>query len=63
MLQSLFARTAGAGCQAGPIAPRHRLKDFTTYAVAEQIIDRLSDNGFPVEHVRIARTGLLRAAS
>lgn len=39
-------------------APQHVLGEFPTYAGAEQVVDRLSDNGFPVEHVRIVGNGL-----
>jgi hypothetical protein len=35
-----------------------RLGEFTTYAEAERMVDRLSDAGFPVERVRIVGTGL-----
>lgn len=41
-----------------PTAPQHLLGEFPTYAGAEQVVDRLSDNGFPVEHARIVGTGL-----
>ncbi|MBA3744610.1 general stress protein [Sporichthya sp.] len=34
------------------------LGEFPTYAGAEEVIDRLSDNGFPVEHSRIVGNGL-----
>jgi heat induced stress protein YflT len=33
--------------------PQHLLGEFPTYAGAEQLVDRLSDSGFPVEHTRI----------
>ncbi|UQU62711.1 hypothetical protein COUCH_27235 [Couchioplanes caeruleus] len=36
----------------------HRLGEFTTYAEAERMVDRLSDARFPVERVRIVGTGL-----
>lgn len=36
----------------------HALGEFSTYREAEQIVDRLSDAGFPVERVRIVGTGL-----
>ena len=29
------------------------LKSFSTYAEAQRLVDRMSDEGFPVEHVRI----------
>ena len=38
--------------------PQHLLGQFPTYAGAERVVDKLSDNGFPVEHVRIVGNGL-----
>ena len=38
--------------------PQHLLATFPTYAGAEQLVDKLSDSGFPVEHVRIVGNGL-----
>lgn len=32
---------------------QHLLASFPTYTGAEQVVDRLSDSGFPVEHSRI----------
>lgn len=58
MLQPLFTGTVGAGRQPASTAPQHRLGEFPTYAGAERVVDRLSDNGFPVEHVRIIGRGL-----
>ncbi|MGX5359269.1 general stress protein [Kocuria sp. KH4] len=34
------------------------LRTVPTYAEAQQIVDALSDAGFPVEHVRVVGTGL-----
>lgn len=34
------------------------LRTVPTYAEAQQIVDALSDEGFPVEHVRVVGTGL-----
>ncbi|MGQ1838856.1 general stress protein [Kocuria turfanensis] len=34
------------------------LRTVPTYAEAQQIVDSLSDAGFPVEHVRVVGTGL-----
>lgn len=31
---------------------------FDTYAAAQKLVDRMSDGGFPVEHVRIVGDGL-----
>lgn len=42
----------------GPQGPQHLLGEFPTYVGAEQLVDRLSDKGFPVEQVRIVGTGL-----
>ena len=41
-----------------PTVPQHVLGTFPTYAGAEALVDRLSDRGFPVEHVRIVGNGL-----
>lgn len=43
-----------------PVAPAasHVLREFATYDEAQRLVDRLSDDGFPVEHVRIVGTGL-----
>lgn len=38
--------------------PQHLLGQFPTYAGAERVVDKLSDSGFPVEHVRIVGNGL-----
>jgi len=38
--------------------PQHLLGEFPTYVGAEQVVDRLSDNGFPVVHTRIVGNGL-----
>ncbi|MCX5046397.1 hypothetical protein OG921_24805 [Aldersonia sp. NBC_00410] len=35
-----------------------KLHEYNTYAAAQRLVDRLSDYGFPVEHVRIVGTGL-----
>ena len=34
------------------------LREFGSYEEAQQLVDRLSDTGFPVEQVRIVGTGL-----
>jgi hypothetical protein len=39
-------------------AHAYRLGEFASYREAEQVVDRLSDVGFPVERVRIVGTGL-----
>jgi hypothetical protein len=39
-------------------APQHLLAQFPTYPGAERMVDKLSDRGFPVEHVRIVGNGL-----
>jgi hypothetical protein len=33
--------------------PQYLLGSFGTYAQAQRLVDRMSDDGFPVEHVRI----------
>src|SRR4051794_17670308 len=38
--------------------PQHLLGEFPTYTGAEQLVDKLSDAGFPVEHTRIVGNGL-----
>ncbi|HSP36176.1 MAG TPA: general stress protein [Frankiaceae bacterium] len=38
--------------------PQHLLGSFPTYAGAEQLVERLSERGFPVEHSRIVGNGL-----
>jgi uncharacterized membrane protein len=37
----------------GTSGPQQRLATFSDYAGAQQLVDRMSDEGFPVEHVRI----------
>lgn len=39
-------------------APQHLLGEFATYEAAERVVDKLSDNGFPVERCSIVGTGL-----
>lgn len=34
------------------------LREYNTYTEAERLVDRLSDSGFPVQHVRIVGDGL-----
>lgn len=46
--------TLPAAAPAGPQV----LREFTTYDEAQHLVDRLSDAGFPVEHVRIVGTGI-----
>jgi hypothetical protein len=36
-----------------PAEDQRLLKSFSNYAEAQQLVDRMSDGGFPVEHVRI----------
>lgn len=38
--------------------PRQPLATFTDYADAQRLVDRLSDGGFPVEHVSIVGSDL-----
>lgn len=37
---------------------RRRLASFADYADAQQLVDRMSDGGFPVEHVSIVGDGV-----
>ena len=39
--------------RAAPAEDQRLLKSFSNYAEAQQLVDRMSDGGFPVEHVRI----------
>ncbi|MGQ0843444.1 MAG: general stress protein [Sporichthyaceae bacterium] len=39
-------------------SPHRLLGEFETYAGAEHVVDRLSDDGFPVEHSRIVGNNL-----
>ena len=41
-----------------PTTTRRTVASFTSYAAAEQAVDKLSDRGFPVEHAAIIGTGL-----
>ncbi|MDA2894426.1 hypothetical protein PDG61_26200 [Mycolicibacterium sp. BiH015] len=34
------------------------LREYKSYADAQRLVDRLSDNGFPVQHIRIVGEGL-----
>jgi hypothetical protein len=52
---TMFAQDA---VPAPSTAPQHLLAEYPTYAGAEQLVDRLSDKGFPVEHCRIVGNGL-----
>lgn len=56
-LQSTSRMSAGRRTRGAP-GPQHLLGEFPTYTEAERVVDTLSDNGFPVEHVRILGTGL-----
>jgi len=41
-----------------PPAVRRTVTSATSYPAAQDAVDRLSDQGFPVEHVQIVGTGL-----
>ncbi|GAA2010077.1 hypothetical protein JL107_16970 [Nakamurella flavida] len=41
-----------------PVEGRTHLLETRSYKEAESVVDRLSDAGFPVEHVRIVGTGI-----
>lgn len=55
-LTSTIDRAATAAAMAA--VPQHLLGEFPTYAGAERVVDKLADNGFPVEHSRIVGNGL-----
>ncbi|MFC4554100.1 general stress protein [Georgenia faecalis] len=42
----------------GPAARYEPVVEVTTYPEAQRLVDRLSDRGFPVEHVRIVGVGI-----
>lgn len=46
-----------AGGAAAPLGQR-LLASFATYLEAQRLVDRMSDEGFPVEHVRIVGDGV-----
>jgi hypothetical protein len=41
-----------------PTAGQRLVASFETYAAAQALVDRMSDGGFPVEHVRIVGDGV-----
>lgn len=41
-----------------PTEPQHLLAGFPDYLSAQRLVDRMSDEGFPVEHVRIVGEGI-----
>ena len=43
---------------AGPSVPRQLVASFDDYLGAQRLVDRMSDGGFPVEHVRIIGDGV-----
>ena len=50
--------TTSAPDRAGQRAGSEVLAEFDDYAGAQALVDRLSDRGFPVQHVRIVGTGI-----
>lgn len=38
--------------------PQHHVASFDNYLAAQHLVDRMSDGGFPVEHVRIVGDGV-----
>lgn len=48
---------SSTGSSAGRVS-RSVLQEFDDYAQAQLLVDRLSDSGFPVEHVQIVGTGI-----
>lgn len=57
MSEPISMPTAGRAPRTATTA-QHLLGEFPTYAGAEQVVDTLSDRGFPVEQVRIVGNGL-----
>lgn len=41
-----------------PSTPRQTIASFDQYVDAQRLVDRMSDGGFPVEHVRIIGDGV-----
>jgi hypothetical protein len=50
--------TSGHRNDGAPTAGQRLVASFDTYAAAQTLVDRMSDDGFPVEHVRIVGDGL-----
>ena len=44
------------------VQAQHRVASFTDYLSAQRLVDRMSDDGFPVEHVRIVGDGIRTVA-
>jgi hypothetical protein len=62
-MSGFFATLGSTASRAprGPVGsrgPQRMIAEFPTYAGAEQVVDRLSDKGFPVQHTRIVGTDL-----
>ncbi|MGQ0843005.1 MAG: general stress protein [Sporichthyaceae bacterium] len=56
--RTLIPRPAAAAEAREVTAPKRLLAEFPTYRGAEELVDRLSDKEFPVEHCRIVGNGL-----
>lgn len=50
--------SAEQGAPGGVPAGRQVIASFTDYVAAQRLVDRMSDGGFPVEHVRIVGDGV-----
>lgn len=48
----------GPQTDSGPPPPREVIASFPDYRDAQRLVDRMSDGGFPVEHVRIVGDGV-----
>lgn len=53
MTETTISRQADTSRPAGSV-----IAEFPSYPEAQELVDRLSDGGFPVEHVRIVGQGL-----
>lgn len=55
---SEFHPAADAADAAAQDRQQQRIASFTEYLDAQRLVDRMSDDGFPVEHVRIVGDGV-----
>lgn len=58
MTSHLFNTTIAPSKMLGDGSPQELLATFSTYGAAEQLVDQLSDGGFPVTRSRIVGTDL-----
>lgn len=50
---TMSSHTYDTPSPAAPTEDQRLLKSFSSYAEAQRLVDRMSDEGFPVQHVRI----------